>query len=158
MPARSAGTAPAFVISTYSSEADAPPVTTSAMRSPVDGGHATAATGRRFTIGAGVAWGRGGPPTNVASRSRLASAPNAALLGARMDDLPAGRWRRWVAGGPDVVAAATRWVYHAPLTHHLSAAALRCSARHTPPPLRHDPGGSCLLYTSDAADDLICVD
>ena len=54
MPARSAGTAPAFVISTYSSEADAPPVTTSAIRSPAEGGHATTAAGRRFTIGAGV--------------------------------------------------------------------------------------------------------
>ena len=42
-PARSTAVADAFVSSTYSSDADAPPVTTSATRSPLEGGHATAA-------------------------------------------------------------------------------------------------------------------
>ena len=65
-------------------------MTTSARRSPAEGGQVTAAAGRRFTP-IGVVAGRGGPPISVDSRSRLASAPNAALLGARMDDLPAGR-------------------------------------------------------------------
>jgi hypothetical protein len=37
-PPRSADVEPAFVISTYSSEAEAPPVTTSASSSWVDGG------------------------------------------------------------------------------------------------------------------------
>src|SRR5438067_2006133 len=38
---------PAFAISTYSSDADAPPVTTSAMTAPVDGGQPTAASRAR---------------------------------------------------------------------------------------------------------------
>ena len=42
-PARSIGLDAAFVSSTYSSDAEAPPVTTSATSSPVDAGHATTA-------------------------------------------------------------------------------------------------------------------
>src|SRR5947207_9991399 len=43
IPARSTGTLAAFVISVYSSEAEVPPVTTSASNTLEEGGHATSA-------------------------------------------------------------------------------------------------------------------
>jgi hypothetical protein len=45
-PPRSAVAGPALAISTYSSEAEAPPVMTSATTNPPDGGQATAAVAR----------------------------------------------------------------------------------------------------------------
>ncbi len=87
-PSRSIGAAPALVISTYSSEAPAPPVTTSAIRSPGDTGQATA----------GAWWPAAGgdPEAGATVRARVATdhartnAARAARRARTIDDLPAG--------------------------------------------------------------------
>src|SRR4051794_39797058 len=87
-PARSTLIGPALASSTYSSEADVPPVTTSATSNPVDGGHVTAAAAPR-AIGRGA----GGDPARPSSRTTR-NAAYAASRARAIEDLQAGRQRR----------------------------------------------------------------
>ena len=85
-PARSTAADEAFVSSTYSSDAEAPPVTTSAISSPVDGGHATA-TCTEPSVSDCVP----GEAIAVALRTRMRTAAAAAAIRARaIEDLRAG--------------------------------------------------------------------
>ena len=85
-PARSTAVADAFVSSTYSSDADAPPVTTSATSRPLEGGHATSAC-------AVTPVGRAAPGAAAAvapSNRTRTSAATAAIRARAIEDLRAG--------------------------------------------------------------------
>jgi hypothetical protein len=94
-PARSIGLDAAFVSSTYSSDAEAPPVTISATSRPVDAGHPTTAwpATRAGATAAGAA-------SAVAPTARIRTiAANAAIRARAIEDLRAGHWRQGTGDG-----------------------------------------------------------